>query len=152
MRRTALLAAGILLAAAATARAEDAAEPAAPAETSTTTVSPDVGTTQSTRPVTDLRSGEGCGQRQRPVGQQIPTIAGIGTIKVVRLSDIEADATDRQVLDSMLSAAKDKVDLLQKAIAGNAALKAALDKERVEPSAIVATRLEADGSLTVFLR
>ena len=80
------------------------------------------------------------------------TIAGIGTIKVVRLSDIEADATDRQVLDSMLSAAKDKVDLLQKAIAGNAALKAALDKERVEPSAIVATRLEADGSLTVFLR
>ena len=46
---------------------------------------------------------------------------------------------------------RDKVDLLQKAIAGNAALKAALDKERVEPSAIVATRLEADGSLTVFL-
>ncbi len=152
MRRTALLAAGILLAAAATARAEDAARPAAPAETSTTTVSPDVGTTQSTRPVTDLEAVKAAVNANDRSAKQIPTIAGIGTIKVVRLSDIEADATDRQVLDSMLSAAKDKVDLLQKAIAGNAALKAALDKERVEPSAIVATRLEADGSLTVFLR
>src|SRR4029079_16424594 len=100
MRRTAILAAGILLAAAATARAEDAAKPAASAETSTTTVSPDVGTTQSTRPVTDLEAVKAAVNANDRSAKQIPTIAGIGTIKVVRLADIEADATDRQALDS----------------------------------------------------
>ncbi len=68
------------------------------------------------------------------------------------MSDIATAEEDKTKLETALSENKEQVTALQTAVEANAALKAELDKQKVEASSIVAAKMEADGSMTVFVQ
>lgn len=156
MKRTIALAAASMIAVAGLAApsfAEDAMKPAAGTETqSGTTASPDAGTTASTTAEVDTSALiAAIGANQTSV-TQIPTITDVSKLKVVKVSDIATADEDKTKLETALSENKEQVTALQTAVDANAALKAELEKQQVEASSVVATKMEADGSMTVFVQ
>jgi hypothetical protein len=69
----------------------------------------------------------------------------------VRVSDL-AKGENMQALDKAISENQADVTSLQTAIDGNAALKAKLDEESVNSADVVAANVEADGSVTVYVK
>lgn len=156
MKRTIALAAASMIAVAGLAApsfAEDAMKPAAGTETqSGTTASPDAATTASTTAEVDTSALiAAIGANQTSV-TQIPTITDVSKLKVVKVSDIATADEDKTKLETALSENKEQVTALQTAVDANAALKAELEKQQVEASSVVATKMEADGSMTVFVQ
>jgi hypothetical protein len=156
MKRTIALAAASMIAVAGFAApsfAEDATKPAAGTETqSGTTASPDTGTTASTTADADISTViAAIGANQTSV-TQIPTITEVSKLKVVKVGDIATEDADKEKLETALSENKEQVTALQTAVDANAALKAELEKQQVETSSVVAAKLEADGSMTVFVQ
>ena len=139
------LATAILLASAtlaAPALAEVAARPAAQVDTSTTA---------STEARADLGTVMSAIQTSRRTATAIQTLATVGTVHIVKLSQI-AKGGDKQALDKAVSDNEADITGVQAAIMANSALKTRLDAEMVETSAIVAASIGADGAVTVFVR
>lgn len=130
--------------------AKEAVKPAAQSET--TTASPDAEATASTRPSTDLSAVMAAIEANDNSVEQVPTITHVSKVAVVRISDLEGASAAKAEIDTALDTGKAHVGALQAAIAANPALKAELDEQKVAPSSVVAARVEADGSVTVFLR
>ena len=156
MKRTIALAAASMIAVAGFAApsfAEDAMKkPAAGTEAQTGTTSPDTGTTASTTAEIDTSALiAAIGANQTSV-TQIPTVTDVSKLKVVKVSDIAKAEEDKTKLETALSENKEQVTALQTAVEANTALKAELDKQKVEASSIVAAKMEADGSMTVFVQ
>jgi hypothetical protein len=81
--------------------------------------------------------------------KQIGTITAVGEVKVVKISEIGGSATE---LQTAVSENQEDVAKLRSAVEANPALKAELDKQQVEASSIVATAIQADGAVTVYVQ
>lgn len=81
----------------------------------------------------------------------ISALTTVNTVNVVRVSDL-AKGENMQALDKAISENQADVTSLQTAIEGNAALKAKLDEESVNSADVVAANVEADGSVTVYVK
>ncbi len=81
----------------------------------------------------------------------IQSLTDVNTVNVVRVGDL-ANGNNMQALDKAVVDAKADIDGLHTAIDANAALKAKLDAQSVTTSSIVATTVESDGSLTVYVK
>jgi hypothetical protein len=80
---------------------------------------------------------------------QIGTITAVGEVKVVKISELGGSATE---LQTAVTENQDDLTKLRNAVEANPALKAELDKQQVEISSIVATEIEADGAVTVYVQ
>lgn len=80
----------------------------------------------------------------------IASLTSVGEVGVVRVGRLEGG--DARVLETAISENKADIAALQGAIASNPAVKAKLDENSVQVPDVVAARVEADGSLTVFAR
>jgi hypothetical protein len=70
-------------------------------------------------------------------------------VKVVKISELGGSATE---LQTALTENQDDLTKLRSAVEANPALKAELDKQQVEVASIVATSIEADGAVTVYVQ
>ncbi|MBT1158858.1 hypothetical protein J1C56_25105 [Aminobacter anthyllidis] len=139
------LAFAILLAtamAAAPAVAEDAAKAAAQVDTSTTA---------STGAKADLGTVMSAIEASRSTATAIQAMTSVRSVQIVKVSEI-ATGDDKQALDSAVSDNQSDITGVQAAIMANATLKKQLDAETVDTSSIVAAAINADGSVTVFVR
>ena len=160
MKRTLRLAAASLIALGgfvAPSLADDATKPASGmtgTESGTTTggsMTPDTSTTGSTSAdasVDDVVSAIGTAKTS---AAQIGTITDASKVKIVRVSDLAAGENAAE-LEKALNENKEQVTELQTAVEANAALKAELDKQQVQATNVVATSIEADGTVTVFVQ
>ncbi|NGO55128.1 hypothetical protein [Allomesorhizobium camelthorni] len=80
---------------------------------------------------------------------QIGTITAVGEVKVVKISELGGSATE---LQTTLTENQDDLTKLRSAVEANPALKAELDKQQVEVASVVATEIEADGAVTVYVQ
>lgn len=80
---------------------------------------------------------------------QIGTITAVGEVKVVKISELGGSATE---LQTAVSENQEDVTKLRSAVEANPALKAELDKQQVETTSVVATQIEADGAVTVYVQ
>jgi hypothetical protein len=80
---------------------------------------------------------------------QIGTITAVGEVKVVKISELGGSATE---LQTALTENHAGLTNLRSAVEANPALKAELDKQQVEVASIVATEIEADGAVTVYVQ
>lgn len=81
----------------------------------------------------------------------ITGLTAVNEVNVVKVSDL-AQGNNMQALDKAISENQADITGLQTAISGNTALKAKLDAEQVQASSVVAADVEADGSVTVYVR
>jgi hypothetical protein len=81
----------------------------------------------------------------------ITGLTAVNEVNVVKVSDL-AQGNNMQALDKAIADSQADIDSLQAAISGNTALKAKLDAEQVQASSVVAADVEADGSVTVFVK
>ena len=84
--------------------------------------------------------------------EQIPTIAKVGKVKVIHLAELSAHDGERPRLDKAIADGKAGIDGLQAAVGASRPLSEELGRQKVELKSVVATRFEADGSVTVFVR
>lgn len=161
MKRTLTLAAASMIAIAGlsgASYAEDATKPAAGATTGaesgaagTTTIAPDAGTTGSVSADVNFDDVISSIRNAKSDAEQIGTLTEASSVKVVRVSDL-ATGENATALETALSENKEQVTELQAAVEANAALKAELEKQQIQASSVVATKTEADGSITVFVQ
>jgi hypothetical protein len=163
MKRTLTLAAASLIAIAGlstVANAEDTTKPAAGATMGTeggaatesgTAITPDAGTTGSVSSDADFGDVISSIQAGKSNTDQLGTLTDVSKVKVVRVGEL-ATGENATALENALSENKEQVAELQTAVEANAALKAELEKQQVQPSSVVATKTEADGSITVFVQ
>lgn len=155
MKRTITLAAASLIAAASFAApsfAEDVMKPAqqgAESGAATGGVSPDTGTTAAVEAEPTIADLTAAIDANATSATQIGTITDVSEVKVVKVSELGGNATD---LQAKLTEKQDDLTKLQSAVEANAALKAELDKQQVEVSSVVATEIEADGAVTVYVQ
>jgi len=80
----------------------------------------------------------------------IQSMTNVSSVNVIRITDLEgAD------MDALMKAETDNsasIDELHTSLEGNAAVKAALEAQSVDPSTVVAANVAADGSLTVYVK
>jgi hypothetical protein len=81
----------------------------------------------------------------------IGSLTTVNDVNVVRVGDL-AQGNNMQALDQAVTEHQADITSLQSAITANTALKAKLDAEQVQASNVVAADVEADGSVTVFVR
>jgi hypothetical protein len=155
MKRTIILAAASLAAVASLAApslAQDATMPEAGAESGATggAMTPDPGPTASTEatPPTMADVIAAIEANDTSAGQ-IGTITAVGEVKVVKISELGGNATE---LQTAVSENQENVTKLRSAVEANPALKAELDKQQVETTSVVATEIEADGAVTVYVQ
>lgn len=111
----------------------------------------DPGITASTGAKADLGTVISAIQASRNSANTIQTMTTVGTVNIVRLSEI-AKGDDKQALDKVISDNEPDITGVQAAIMANSALKKKLDAKTIDPSAIVAANIEADGAVTVFVK
>lgn len=116
-----------------------------------TAITPDTGTTGSISGeanfgdvISSIRAG-------KSNAEQLGSMTEVSKVNVVRVDEL-AQGENTTALENALTENKDEVSELQKAIEQNSALQAELEKQQVEASSVVATKTEADGSLTVFVQ
>ncbi len=122
--------------------AEDAAKPAAQVDASTTA---------STGARADLGTVISAIEASRSTATAIQAMTSVRSVQIIKVSEI-ATGDDKQALDSAVSDNQSDITGVQAAIMANAALKKQLDAETVGTSSIVAAAINADGSVTVFVR
>ncbi len=84
----------------------------------------------------------------------VSAITGLTTVNkvnVIRVGDL-AKGNNMQALDKAITDNQADIAGLQTAISSNTALKAKLDAESVQASSVVAANVEADGSVTVYVK
>jgi endonuclease/exonuclease/phosphatase family metal-dependent hydrolase len=81
----------------------------------------------------------------------ITGLTAVNKVNVVKVGDL-AKGNNMQALDKAITDNQTDITGLQTAISGNTALKAKLDAEQVQASSVVAADVEADGSVTVFVK
>jgi hypothetical protein len=112
-------------------------------------------TDTSTTASTDAKANFGTVMSSIKAGKtNVSAITGLTTVNkvnVVKVSDL-AQGNNMQALDKAITDNQTDITGLQTAISGNAALKAKLDAEQVQASSVVAADVEADGSVTVFVK
>lgn len=112
-------------------------------------------TDTSTTASTDAKANFGTVMSSIKAGKtNVGAITGLTTVNkvnVVKVSDL-AKGNNMQALDKAIADNQTDITGLQTAISGNAALKAKLDAEQVQASSVVAANVEADGSVTVFVK
>jgi hypothetical protein len=154
MKRIVTLAAASLIAAAgfaATSLAQDTTKPPPGGESGAATggMSPDTGTTAVIEKKPTLADVTAAIEDSGATASQIGTITAVGEVKVVKINELGGNATD---LQTAVSENQEDVTKLRGAVEANPALKAELDKQQVEVSSVVATKIEADGAVTVFVQ
>src|SRR5690606_38959471 len=83
--------------------------------------------------------------------EQLGTLTDVSKVNLVRIEDL-AKGENATALENALTENKEQVSELQAAVEQNTALKAELEKQQVQASSVVATKTEADGSVTVFVQ
>ncbi len=81
----------------------------------------------------------------------IGTLTAVSKVNVIRVADL-AKGNNMQALDKAVADNQADITSLQTAVSGNAALKAKLDAESVQASNVIAANVEADGSVTVYVK
>jgi hypothetical protein len=152
MKRIITLAAASLIAAAglaATSLAQDTTKPPPGGESGAATggLSPDIGTTAVIEAKPTLADVTAAIKDSGTTASQIGTITAVGEVKVVKINELGGSATDLQTAITEMQA---DVTRLRGAVEANPALKAELDKQKVEVSSVVAAKIEADGAVTVY--
>ncbi|GAA4123538.1 hypothetical protein ACFFTN_07785 [Aminobacter aganoensis] len=117
--------------------------------TSSEAQSVDTSTTASTGAKADLGTVLPAIQASRTTATAIQALTTVGTVNVVKLSPT---GNDKEALEKAVSENQADITGLQAAIMANSALKTKLDSETIDTSAVVAASIEADGSVTVFVR
>lgn len=154
MKRIVTLAAASLIAAAglaATSLAQDTTKPPPGGESGAATggLSPDTGTAAVIEAKPTLADVTAAIENSGATASQIGTITAVGEVKVVKINELGGNATD---LQTAVSENQEDVAKLRGAVEANPALKAELEKQQVEVSSVVATKIEADGAVTVFVQ
>ncbi len=109
----------------------------------------DTSTTASTGAKADLGTVLSAIQASRNTATAIQAMTTVGAVNIVKLSPT---GDDKQALDKAVGDNQADITGVQAAIMANKALKTKLDAETVDTSAIVAANIEADGTVTVFVR
>lgn len=117
--------------------------------TSTEARSVDTSTTASTGSKADLGTVLSAIQASRSTATAIQAMTTVGTVNVVKLSPT---GDDKQALDKAVADNQADITGVQAAIMANADLKTELEAETIDTSAVVAAGIEADGSVTVFVK
>ncbi|MDH4987349.1 hypothetical protein QEZ47_17855 [Aminobacter anthyllidis] len=120
----------------------DAAKPAAQVDTSTTA---------STGAKAELGTVMSAIEASRSTATAIQAMTSVRSVQIIKVSEI-ATGDDKQALDRAVSDNQSDITGVQAAIMANATLKKQLDAETVDTSSIVAAAINADGSVTVFVR
>ncbi len=81
----------------------------------------------------------------------IESLSAVGKVQVVRVGSLSNGNAAGQ-LEQAISENQADITALQGVVGGNPALKAELDASEVAVSDVVAAKVEADGSLTVYAR
>lgn len=110
--------------------------------------SPDMDTTASTAP-SDMNSLVTLMGSGSTTAGQIQSMSSVSDVKVVYVNDW-ADA-NRQAWDAAMSQNMQPVNDLRAAIAANGALNEKLTAQQVQSGNVVATQINADGSVTVYV-
>lgn len=82
--------------------------------------------------------------------QAITTMSDVDTVNVVRIGDLEGN--DPAAIDRAVDASGMGANELQTSISANPALQQELQAQGVDVSSVVAAQVEADGSVTVYVR
>jgi hypothetical protein len=113
------------------------------------------GTDASTTASTDVKANFGTVMSTIKAGKtNVSAITGLTTVNkvnVVRVGEL-AQGNNMQALDKAIADNQTDITSLQTAISGNTALKAKLDAEQVQAANVVAANVEADGSVTVYVK
>jgi hypothetical protein len=80
----------------------------------------------------------------------IQSMSSVGSVEVIRIG---ASAPDMEgELESAIEESRADIAMLQEVVAANPALKAELDAQSIPVTDVVAARVEADGSLKIFVK
>ncbi|MEP9387178.1 hypothetical protein [Mesorhizobium sp. KR9-304] len=125
------------------------------AQETTTTTGTQIETDANTTASTDAKANFGTVMSSIKAGKtNVSAITGltmVNKVNVIRVGDL-AKGNNMQALDKAITDNQADITGLQNAIGANAALKAKLDAESVEASSVVAANVEADGSVTVYVK
>ncbi len=80
---------------------------------------------------------------------QVQTIKQVSTIHVIRVNGWAS--ANKQAFDAAMSQNMKPVSDLQAALAANAAVKARLSEQKVIPGTVVASQIQPDGSMVVYV-
>lgn len=158
MKRSIVIAGLLLSALGAPAIAEDAATKTgaqAQTEMDTTAQTGTAGTDDGTTASTGAKANFGTVMSSIKAGKTnvdaIAALTTVNAVNVVPVADL-AKGNNMQALDKAIADNQADITSLQTAVSGNAALKAKLDAESVPASSVVAANVEADGSVTVYVK
>lgn len=73
-------------------------------------------------------------------------------VEVVKVDSLTGADADPQALENAISQNQSEIDKLRTAIDENEAIKAKLEEENLASSDVVATEMEADGTVTVYVQ
>ena len=125
------------------------------AEDTATTTGTKVQTDASTTASTDAKANFGTVMSSIKAGKtNVSAISGMTTVNsvnVVRVGDL-AKGNNMQALEKAITENQADITSLQTAIGANTELKAKLDAESVQATSVVAADVEADGSITVYVK
>lgn len=110
----------------------------------------DAGTTASTSGSASFDSVISAIEADATSTAELETMTDMSNVEIVRIGELEGN--DPAALDAALEENNAQVTDLRSAIKANSALTAKLELESVDVSSVVATEMETDGSLTVYVR
>ena len=129
--------------------------PALAEDTTATTTGAQAQTDSSTTASTDAKANFGTVMSSIKAGKTnvsaISSLTTVNKVNVIRVGEL-AKGNNMQALDKAIADNQADITGLQTAINSNTALKAKLDAESVQASGIVAANIEADGSVTVYVK
>ena len=125
------------------------------AEDTPTTAGTKVETDASTTASTDAKANFGTVMSSIKAGKTnvnaISALTTVSNVNVIRIGDL-AKGNNMQALDKAIADNQADITGLQTVIGANTALKAKLDAESIQASSVVAADVEADGSVTVYVK
>jgi len=111
-------------------------------------VVPDVSTTSSTNATGGLDAALAAINGSKDSANQLGAVTAVSTVNVVKIGELDASGSLKGAVD----ANKDNATGLQAAIKANAAVSAKLKEQNIDVSSVVGSKVEADGSITVFVQ
>lgn len=112
-------------------------------------VAPDTATTGSTSNDMAVNSLLSAIADSRNSATALSAMKQVSKVKVVKLAEV-AKGDDARTVANAVKDNKDERKGLQAAIQSNPALSAKLKSQHTDPSSVVAAKIEADGSVTIF--
>jgi hypothetical protein len=131
------------------------AVPALAEDTATTTTGSKVETDAGTTASTDAKANFGTVMSSIKAGKtNVSAISGmtnVSKVNIIRIGDL-AKGNNMQAVEKAITDNQADIAGLQTAIGANTALKAKLDAQSIQASSVVAANVEADGSVTVYVK